>query len=94
MDHVDLLTLDVPPEEVPKAWGWLEEVYSEGRARYLGVANFDLLGPKVCVEVFRQFLTTVRVPPAAMSMEVHPFNANMELLLLQVLLPLYIIHIT
>jgi len=79
VDYVDLLTMDIPPERAPKAWAWLEEVYREGRTRYLGVANFDLLGPKVCTEVFRQFLSGVEIPPSVFCMEVHPFNTNEEM---------------
>lgn len=79
VEYVDLLTMEVPPERAPKAWSWLEEVYRLGSARYLGVANFDLLGPKVCVEVFREFLAKVEVPPSVYAMEVHPFNTNDEM---------------
>lgn len=79
VSYVDLLTMDIPPERAPKAWGWLEEVYREGKTRYLGVSNFDLLGPKVCTEVFREFLSKVEIPPSVYSMEVHPFNTNEEM---------------
>mmetsp|Transcript_56407 Transcript_56407/g.175397 ORF Transcript_56407/g.175397 Transcript_56407/m.175397 type:complete len:861 (+) Transcript_56407:87-2669(+) len=79
VSYVDLLTMDVPPERAPKAWAWLEEVYREGKTRYLGVSNFDLLGPKVCTEVFREFLSKVEIPPSVFSMEVHPFNTNEEM---------------
>lgn len=79
MDYVDLLVMDIPPERAPQAWPWLEEVYREGRARYLGITNFDLLGPKVCVEVFRDFLALTEVPPAVYAMEVHPLNNNEEM---------------
>lgn len=79
VDYVDVLLLDVPPERAPGAWAWAEEVHGEGRARHLAVADFDLLGPKVCVEVFRDFLASVAVPPAAYAMEVHPFNTNDEM---------------
>ncbi|CAE7186129.1 AKR1D1 [Symbiodinium pilosum] len=79
VDYVDLLTVDCPPEQVPAAWPWVEEVAREGRARFLGVSNFDLLGPKVCVEVFRKFLAGVKLPPAVLAMEVHPLNTNEEM---------------
>ncbi|CAE7342639.1 XYL1 [Symbiodinium natans] len=79
VDCVDLLIADCPPEQVPAAWPWIEEVAREGRARFLGVSNFDLLGPKVCVEVFRKFLAGVKMPPAVLAMEVHPLNTNEEM---------------
>merc|ERR1719401_3229843 len=79
VDYVDLLMMDVPPERAATAWSWLEEVFREGSARYLGVSNFDLLGPRVCVEMFREFLSKVEVPPAVFSMEVHPLNTNEEM---------------
>jgi len=79
VEYVDLLMMDIPPERAPHAWAWVEEVYREGHARYLGVANFDLLGPKVCTEVFRDFLAVTKVPPAVYAMEVHPFNTNEEM---------------
>jgi len=76
---VDLLSMDIPPERVPKAWPWLEKVHREGRARFLGVLNFDLLGHKVCCDVFREFLAEVTIPPAVHAMEVHPLNTNEEM---------------
>ncbi|CAE7442403.1 AKR1D1 [Symbiodinium sp. CCMP2592] len=79
VDYVDLLVADCPPEQVPAAWPWIEEVAREGRTRFLGVSNFDLLGPKVCVEVFRKFLAGVKMPPAVLAMEVHPLNTNEEM---------------
>lgn len=79
LEYVDLLVLDVPPERAPGAWPWAEEVYREGRARFLGAANFDLLGPKVCAEVFRDFLADLVVPPVVHAMEVHPLNSNEEM---------------
>eukprot|EP00439_Symbiodinium_sp_Y106_P006344 s2510_g1.t1 len=79
VDYVDLLVADCPPEQVPAAWPWIEEVAREGRTRFLGVSNFDLLGPKVCVEVFRKFLAGAKMPPAVLAMEVHPLNTNEEM---------------
>lgn len=79
VDYVDVLVADCPPEQVPSAWPFFEEVIRDGRARCLGVANFDLLGPKVCTEVFRSFLSRVKVPPAVMALEVHPLNSNIEM---------------
>ncbi|CAE8723907.1 unnamed protein product [Polarella glacialis] len=79
VDYVDLLTLDIPPEQAPQTWPWAEEVLREGRARHLGVSNFDLLGPKVCVELFREFLAGVKIPPSVLAMEVHPLNTNEEM---------------
>lgn len=79
MEYVDLLIADCPPEQVPGAWPHLEEVVTEGRARFLGVSNFDLLGPKVCVEVFRKFLSQTKIPPSVMALEVHPLNTNVEM---------------
>jgi len=76
---VDLLLLDVPPEQAPRAWAWAEDAYRAGRARYLGTSGFDLLGPRVCAEVFREFLGPLAVPPAVFAMEVHPFNTNEEM---------------
>ncbi|CAJ1366067.1 unnamed protein product [Effrenium voratum] len=79
LDYVDLLIADCPPEQVPSAWPFLEEALRENRCRFLGVSNFDLLGPKVSVEVFRQFLAATKTPPAVMAMEVHPLNTNEEM---------------
>lgn len=79
LEYVDVLIADCPPELVPAAWPYFEEVVREGRARFLGVSNFDLLGPKVCVEVFRKFLSRTKIPPAVMALEVHPLNSNVEM---------------
>jgi len=79
VDYVDLLTMEVPAERCPRAWRWLEEVYREGGARHLGVCSFDLLGPKVCVQKFREFLANTEIQPAVCCMEVHPFNVNEEM---------------
>lgn len=79
MEYVDLLALDLPPERAAQVWPWIEEVHTEGRARFLAASNFDLLGPRVCVEMFRELLSKTKIPPAAYCMEVHPFNTNVEM---------------
>lgn len=79
LQQLDLVTMEVPPERAPAAWTWLEEIHREGKARFLGVTNFDLLGPKVCVELFRDFVSRVRLLPAVFVMEVHPYNTNEEM---------------
>lgn len=79
LEYVDLLMADVPPERAPGTWPWLEEMHRHRRTRYLATSNFDLLGPKVCTEMFRDFMAHVEIPPAVHCMEVHPFNTNEEM---------------
>lgn len=55
------------------------EAARRGQARALGVANFDLLGPKVCAESFRRLLAAAEQPPALLALEVHPLNSNQEM---------------
>jgi len=79
MEHVDLLALDLPPERAAEVWPWIEEIYREGRARFLAASNFDLLGPGECVVAFRELMSKTEIPPSAYCMEVHPFNTNVEM---------------
>lgn len=76
VDYVDVLMPHIPPR--PEAWQWLEAEVDAGRARHLGVSNYDQLdvGPNGWagkgVSELRQLLQVARIRPAVHEFELHP----------------------
>ncbi|WP_402463036.1 aldo/keto reductase [Isoptericola aurantiacus] len=74
LDHVDLFLIHWPLPAVDKyveAWGALEEIYRSGRARAIGVSNFE-------PHHLRRLLDSSTVVPAVNQIEVHPWLGNEE----------------
>jgi 2,5-diketo-D-gluconate reductase A len=74
LDHVDLFLIHWPLPAVGKyveAWGALEEIYASGRARAIGVSNFQ-------PDHLRRVLDEGTVVPAVNQVEVHPWFGNEE----------------
>ncbi|CAM3604942.1 aldo/keto reductase [Isoptericola cucumis] len=74
LDHVDLFLIHWPLPAVDRyveAWGALEEIYRSGRARAIGVSNFE---PRH----LRRLLAETTVVPAVNQVEVHPWLGNEE----------------
>ena len=73
-DHVDLFLIHWPLPAVGDfvdTWHALEEVYRSGRARAIGVSNFQ-------PHHLRRLIAESDVAPAVNQVEVHPYLANDE----------------
>ncbi|PFG41728.1 2,5-diketo-D-gluconate reductase A [Isoptericola jiangsuensis] len=74
LDHVDLFLIHWPLPAVGKfveAWGALEQIYASGRARAIGVSNFQ-------PHHLRHLMDETTVVPAVNQIEVHPWLGNEE----------------
>lgn len=74
LDHVDLFLIHWPLPAVGdfvETWHALEEVYRSGRARSIGVSNFQ-------PHHLRRLIAESQVVPAVNQIEVHPYLANDE----------------
>ena len=68
-DHVDLFLIHWPLPEVGdfvETWHAMEEIYRSGRARAIGVSNFQ-------PHHLRRLLAAAEVVPAVNQIEVHPY---------------------
>jgi 2,5-diketo-D-gluconate reductase A len=74
-EQIDLFLIHWPLPEVgfDDAWRALEKVYADGRARAIGVSNFQ---PHHLRRLHEEFT----VPPAVNQIEVHPYLTQTELL--------------
>lgn len=75
MDYVDLYLIHWPMpgrDEYVDTWRALERLYADGRARAIGVSNFN-------VSHLRRVLDTCEVPPAVNQIELHPYLPQTEL---------------
>ncbi|KAI0466005.1 NADP-dependent oxidoreductase domain-containing protein [Xylaria cf. heliscus] len=71
LDYVDQYLVHVPfsagsPEGLQKIWSQMEAVQAAGKARTIGVSNFE-------VEDFEIILKTAKVVPAINQIEFHPY---------------------
>jgi 2,5-diketo-D-gluconate reductase A len=76
MDHVDLFLIHWPLPtryggDFVSTWRTLEEFYRDGRARSIGVSNFQ-------VHHLRRLAQETEIKPAVNQIEVHPFFTNEE----------------
>jgi len=72
LEHVDLFLIHWPLPKVDRyveAWGALEEIYRSGRARAIGVSNFE-------PHHLRRLMDESTVVPAVNQIEVHPWLGN------------------
>ena len=73
-DHVDLFLIHWPLPDVGdyvETWHVLEEIYRAGKARAIGVSNFQ-------PHHLRRLLAASEVVPAVNQIEVHPYLVNQE----------------
>ena len=73
-DHVDLFLIHWPLPEISdyvETWHVLEEIYRSGRARAIGVSNFQ-------PHHLRRLLAASEVVPAVNQVEVHPYLVQDE----------------
>lgn len=71
-DHVDLFLIHWPlptASDFVARWRALEEIYASGRARAIGVSNFQ-------VNHLNRLLAETTVVPAVNQIEVHPYLTN------------------
>jgi 2,5-diketo-D-gluconate reductase A len=74
LEYVDLMLIHWPLATVRDftiAWKALEEVYREGRARSIGVSNFQ-------PHHIRRLKAETEIPPAVNQIEVHPYLSQTE----------------
>ena len=74
-DHVDLMLIHWPLPAVSDyvgRWKVMEEIYASGRARAIGVSNFQ-------PDHLRTLFASAEVRPAVNQIEVHPYLAQDEL---------------
>ena len=73
MDYVDLYMIHWPvPGKYTKTWKVLERIYKEGRARAIGVSNFN-------ERLLENLFLISEVQPAVLQCECHPRFANTRL---------------
>ncbi|KAL4970911.1 NADP-dependent oxidoreductase domain-containing protein [Aspergillus stella-maris] len=57
----------------PETWAAMEKLVYNGKARLIGVSNFNILK-------LRRLLETAKIPPAVNQVEIHPYLPQSELL--------------
>lgn len=72
-DYVDLYLIHWPADGFEKAWADMEELYSEGKIRAIGVSNFHR-------QHLEQLWKTAHIKPAVNQIESHPYLTNQPLI--------------
>ena len=71
LDYLDLYLIHQPYGDVHGSWRAMEELYTNGRVRAIGVSNFQ---PDRVMDI----ITFNKVVPAVNQIETHPFNQQIE----------------
>jgi len=71
LNYLDLFLIHQPYGDVYGAWRAMEELYSEGRIRAIGVSNFH-------PDRVMDFIVHHEVVPAVNQIETHPFHQQVE----------------
>lgn len=71
LEYLDLYLIHQPYGDVHGTWRAMEEIYREGRARAIGVSNFQ---PDRVMDM----IVHHEVVPAVNQIETHPFNQQIE----------------
>lgn len=71
LDYLDLYLIHQPYGDVHGSWRAMEELYSEGKIKAIGVANFH---PDRLIDLILQN----KVVPAINQIETHPFHQQIE----------------
>ena len=71
MDYLDLYLIHQPYGDIYGSWRAMEELYSEGRIRAIGVSNFH-------PDRLMDLIVHNEVVPAVNQIETHPFNQQIE----------------
>lgn len=72
-DYVDLYLIHWPADGFEKAWSDMEELYSEGKIRAIGVSNFHQ-------HHLEQLMKTAHIKPVVDQIESHPYLTNQPLI--------------
>ena len=62
----------VVPNDMCATWRAMEDLVSDGKVKTIGVCNF-------CVQLLRQILSTCRIRPSTLQVEIHPHNSQQKL---------------
>lgn len=73
LDYIDLYLIHQPFGDYYGSWRAMEELYSEGKIRAIGVCNFY-------PERLADLCENAKIPPAVNQVELHPFFAQAEAL--------------
>jgi diketogulonate reductase-like aldo/keto reductase len=71
LDYLDLYLIHQPMGDIYGSWRAMEELYSEGRIRAIGVSNFQ---PDRLIDL----IIHNKVVPAVNQIETHPFHQQIE----------------
>ncbi len=71
IDYIDLYLIHQPYGDVHRAWRAMEELYKAGKARAIGVSNFQ---PDRLMDI----ITFNEIVPAVNQVETHVFNQQIE----------------
>lgn len=72
-DYIDLIYLHHPFGDYAGAWKDLEKAYDQGKVRALGISNFDNWP-----EAYEAIVDGMRIKPAVLQIECHPFAQRKE----------------
>lgn len=72
LDYVDTLFLHQPVGDYMAAWKTMEEAVDAGKVRSLGLSNFPQ-------ELIREVVDSARIKPQVVTVECHPYHAQMDL---------------
>lgn len=70
-DYIDLYLIHMPLGDYYGAWRAMEELYTSGRVRAIGVCNFE---PDRLIDLCRN----AKVVPAVDQVEIHPYTQQVE----------------
>jgi len=71
LDYLDLYLIHQPFGDIHGAWRAMEDLYSEGKIRAIGVSNFQ-------PDRIMDLMVFNKVAPAINQIETHPFNQQIE----------------
>lgn len=72
LDYIDLYLIHLPQGDVHSSWRAMEELYSEGKVRAIGVSNFK-------ISQISDLVKQHSVIPAVNQVETHPFSQKIEM---------------
>lgn len=71
LDYIDLYLIHWPVENYLESWDAMEKIYATGKARAVGVSNFQ-------IHHLEKVLARGGLTPAVNQIEIHPLLTNME----------------
>jgi 2,5-diketo-D-gluconate reductase A len=71
LDYIDLYLIHQPYGDVYGEWKAMEELYSEGKVRAIGISNFQ-------PDRVMDFIVHHKIVPAVNQIETHPFHQQIE----------------